>query len=99
MQERVDVVVRQFLAAAEEVEFDDEAVTRDVSTEFLDQPRHCGSRAARREHVIDDQHALAVLDRILMNLKTVGAVLEFVLPELDFARELLRLADGNESRA
>src|SRR5262245_43406783 len=63
VQERKNVISIELLAAFEEVEFHDEAQAGDLRTERL---RHfgCGLRgAAGGEQVVDNDHALALLDR------------------------------------
>ena len=61
-----------------------------------------GSRrrgAAGGEQVVDDQHALARLDGILVDLQAIGAIFQLVAHAHAFGGKLLRLAHGHESRA
>ena len=45
---------------------------------FRTRLRGGGCRAAGRQHVVDDQDALAVLDGVFMDLQRIGAVFQLV---------------------
>ena len=57
------------------------------------EPARGARGAARGEHVVDDEHPLPRLDRPLVNLERVGAVLERVVLAQRGARQLARLAN------
>src|SRR6185437_16035440 len=69
MQKRKHVVVAEAIPPPEEVEFDGEAEARNLAPELLDELDACFHRAAGGEQVIHQDHPLARLDRILMNLE------------------------------
>ena len=49
-----------------------------LPSEVSHESRRGGGRAARRQHIVDDQDALPALDGIGVDLERVGAVLELV---------------------
>ena len=69
----------------------------DVRAKSFEQPRRSGRRAARREQVVDHQHALALLQGVGVNLERVGAVLERILFGQSIVRQLARLTNGDET--
>src|SRR5664280_1104539 len=98
VQQREHVVALELVAAFESVQFDHESQSADFGAQRL---RHLGggsSGAAGGQQVVADDDALARLDRILVDLQRIVAVLQFVLPLQDFSRQLLRLAHRNEAR-
>src|SRR5436853_5723414 len=99
MEQRISVVVREFVAPVQEVQFENKTETRDPPTQLFDKPRGCGCRTAGRQHVVDDQNPLSVLNRVLMDLQAVRSVFEIVFPKLNFTRKLLRLTDRHEATA
>src|SRR5437763_16662333 len=76
VEQRVQIVVAQPVAALEEVELDDERAAADLAAELLDQAGDRLHRAAGREHVVVDQDACPGLDRLRVQLEDVLAVLE-----------------------
>ena len=59
---------------------------------------HCGGRGTSgREQVVSNNHALAFLDGVLMNLQRVAAVFEIVTDACSFCRKLSGFAHGNEA--
>src|ERR1019366_7709396 len=78
----------------EAVEFDHKSQATDFCAQ---QFRHLGGGAggaAGGQQIVADDNALARLDRILVDLKHVVAV----LPLQDFSRQLLRLAHRHKTR-
>ena len=61
------------------------------------QPGGGGRGAARGQHVVDDQHPLAGLQRILVDLEGVDPVLELVVLDVHVPRQLAGLADRHET--
>jgi hypothetical protein len=73
VQKGKDVVRFELVAAFQEVQLDDESQASDLGSERSRQLRGRLSRASGREEVVDDQNALTLFDRILMNFKRVAA--------------------------
>ena len=70
-----------------------------VAAELLDQTGGGARRAAGREQIVDDQHALPCLDRVFVDLERVGAVLERVALAHARRRQLARLSHRREAGA
>src|SRR6476661_4394896 len=68
------VAALELLATVEEGELDDEAKAEHGGTQALDETHGRGRRAAGCQHVIDDDHVLARVDGVLVDLQKVGAV-------------------------
>src|SRR2546422_4445549 len=97
--ERMERVALHLVATVEEGELDQERHADDVPPELLDQAERRGHRAARGEQVVDGEHALPRLDRVLVDGERVAPVLELVLDLDGLARELAELPYGDETRA
>src|SRR6202163_2801026 len=83
--------------AAQIRQVDHESAADDRSAGNADQRERRFSRAAGCNQVVDEQHMLAALNPVGMQLQPVGAVLEvIVVPEV-FGRELPLFADGHET--
>src|SRR5260370_8395988 len=89
----------ELVASVEERQLDQERDADDPPAQLLDQPERGGHRASRREQVVDGEHALAALDRVLVHRERVTAVLELVLDLDGLAGKLAELAHGHEARA
>ncbi len=78
------------------------SITNAHSTTFgaqlLEQRERRGRGAARREQVVDHEHALAADHGVVVDLEPVGAVLERVLVADRPRRQLARLAERHEAR-
>src|SRR5581483_8190021 len=98
-KQREDVVARELLAAAEELELDDERQADDLAAELLDQLDRRLRRAAGREHVVVDQHPLPRDDRVRVYLQGVEPVLERVLRRHGPPRQLPGLSRRDEPAA
>src|SRR6185312_3023916 len=98
MQKRKHVVVAEAIPPPEEVEFDGEAEARNLAPELLDELDACFHRAARGEQVIHQDHPLARLDRVLMNLEGVRPVFEVIGYPRRRSRQLARLPYGHKPR-
>src|SRR5262245_41978918 len=79
VDERVELVVGELGAAVQEVELDQARDPAHVATAALDEGGGRAGRPARGEDVVDDQDALALVDRVAMELEGGRAVLEVVL--------------------
>ena len=79
MDQREDVVLRDLLQTLEEVQLDDELEPHHLAAELLDELRERLRGAAGRQHVVVDEHARAVAERVGAELERVRAVLERVL--------------------
>src|SRR5260221_1372599 len=75
LEHRVDVLAGELRPTLEADELDEKRERLHVPTQFLDEIRCRACSAAGREQVVDNQHALTLLDRIVVNLEPVGAVL------------------------
>src|SRR5438105_1582112 len=73
----------QLLAAVEKAELDHEAQSHDGAAELLDQADRRRRGPAGGEHVVDDDHLVAGLDGVTVDLEEVSAVLELVFLALD----------------
>src|ERR1700694_1721871 len=76
---------------------DHESAAGDRSAGDADQPERRFSRAAGCNQVVDEQHLLAALNSVGMQLQSVAAVLELVVVTEVFGRELPLFADRHES--
>src|SRR4051812_6289620 len=99
VQEPEHVVVRDLLAAVQEVELDDELEADDLAAELLDELGHRLRRAAGRQHIVVDQHTRAVLERVGLELERVPSVLEGVLRADRLQWKLAGPASRNEPTA
>ena len=72
------VVRLQAFAAAEERQLDDEGHPDHLGAEAFDQAGDCLDGAAGREHIVVNQYAVAIPDRLRMQLERILAVLERV---------------------
>src|SRR5438128_12464753 len=84
-------VVPQLVAAVEERELDQERHAHDLASELLDQPERRSHRPARGEPVVDGEHALPRLHRVLVDRERVAPVLELVLDPAGLPRPLAPL--------
>src|SRR5262245_38946177 len=99
LDQGVRVDVAEALPAAQEDGLEDERARRDVPADSADELERRVHRAAGREQVVDQEHALPARDRIDVDLDRVGAVLELVALRRGLPRQLARLADRNEALA
>src|SRR5205085_873281 len=76
--ERVQVVLREPLAAAEERQLDDEADSADGATEALDETADRLYGAAGREDVVVDEDLGALRNEIRVEFQRIRPVLELV---------------------
>src|SRR5260370_36317094 len=74
-EDHVDPVIDELRAAGEGRELEQEGETDDDPAEPLDQAGRGRRGTARRDHVVDDQHALSPLHGVSMDLEESGAVL------------------------
>src|SRR5262249_47706843 len=86
------------LAAAEEVELDDEREPRDVAALLLRERGRGAGRAAGGEQIVHDEDLRAGLDRLDVHLELGLAVLELVGHAVGLVRELAGLAHRDEAR-
>src|ERR1035441_8452476 len=97
VQQREHVVALELVAAFEAVQFDHKSQATDFGAQRF---RHRGGGAggaAGGQQIVADDDALARLDRILVDLQRVVAVLQFVLPLHNVSRQLLGFAHRNEA--
>src|SRR5688500_1628369 len=99
LDQRVDVVALELLAAVEERQVDDEGAADDLAAELLDQPSDRVDGAAGREHVVVDQDAHALPEGRRVQLERVLAVLERIGDADRVGRQLSRAARGHEAAA
>src|SRR6202163_1705271 len=84
-------------AAAQIRQVDHESAADDRSAGDADQPERRFSRAAGCNQVVDEQHLLAALDPVGVQLQPVAAVLEVVVVTEVFGGELPRFADRHKT--
>ena len=99
MNQRMDIMADQLVAALEKIEFDDEGQSGDGSAHPPDELGDGDSGSSGCEHVVDDQDALAGRDGVLVDFEGVSAVFEGIFDALDGGGELLWLADRHEPGA
>lgn len=92
-------VVAEFLASAQEIEFENEGESGDYSAEFLYQLAHGGGGPAGSQNVVDDQHPLAGFYGVGVEFENIGAIFKSVLDGDRLRGKLFRLADGDEASA
>src|SRR5207302_1443396 len=98
MDERVHRPRAEPRPTLQKVELDDEREAIDHSALPLDEPRRRRRRTAGGEQIVDDE-AAPLLDRVLVHLERVGAVLERVGLARGLVRQLARLAHRHEADA
>ena len=96
---RAPAMPRQLAAAVQRDELDQERQRVHFAAEPLDQIGGRARRAAGGEQVVDDQHPLPLLHRVVVDLERVGAVLEVVGRADAGRRQLARLAHRREAGA
>src|SRR5215831_5293070 len=87
------------MSALQELQFNHERQSDDVSAERFDQLDHGFGRAAGREQVVGNDHVVAFADRVSVNLERVPAIFQVVAVAFDLRGQLLRLADRHEASA
>ena len=87
------------LAPVEERQLDHEAEADDHAAGLLHHAGGGRGGAAGGEQVVDDEHAVALADGVLVHLQGVGAVLQIVGDADAFGGEFLGLAHGHEAGA
>src|ERR1700737_2591463 len=92
-----DVVFRQVVRALEELELDQEGDTDHLAAQLLDQTGGRPRGASSGKQVVDDDHGLPRLDRVLVDLEDRGAVLEGVSLRDLLAWKLALLAHRDEA--
>src|SRR5579871_3437333 len=97
MEERHHVVVLKPFSALQEIQFHHERKSGNLAAECLCELGGSGGRASGRKQVVDDQHALAGLNRVLVDLQTCRAVFQVIMLLHGLGGKLAGLADGNES--
>jgi len=85
------------LCAVEEREIDEHGDADDVGVERFDEFTASLHGSAGGEEIVNEQHALAGVDGVEMNLDAVAAVFEVVGRAGGFGGELAGLADGDEA--
>src|SRR5205814_2850775 len=86
-KDRLDSAALELGPAAERHQLEQERETDDGSAQTLDQPGGRGGRAAGGDHVVDDQHPLARVHRVAVDLEQIVPVLEGVLLAFDVPRQ------------
>src|SRR5215472_1669967 len=97
MQQRKHVVRLQLVAPVQEVQLYDKGQPGNVRTQRLRQLGGRRGRSSRGEQVVHDQHALAFLNCVFVDFKTVAAVLEVVFHFHRGRGKLSRLAHWYEA--
>src|SRR3954447_2208923 len=93
LDDAVREVIAQPLSTLEEEQLDEEGKANDFCLERLDQLDRPQNGAASGEQVVHDEHALARLERVLVDLESVGAVLEGVLDAGRLGGQFAQLPD------
>src|SRR3954454_767050 len=99
LDQREEVEALHLVAAVQELKLDQGGDPADLPADPLHQAGARLGGPAGREDVVDDEHSLARLDGVTMDLERRGPVLEGVGLLEGFVRELSFLADGDDARA
>ena len=81
MHEREDLGIGRLsnsLAGVQEIEFHEEAHTRKLCTELLDEVGLRHRRATRGNQVVNNKHHIVFIERVGMNLEAVGSVFKLI---------------------
>ena len=74
----MDLVSLELLSPLQKGQFDKKAKADDLSGEPPDQLGRRGDRSPCGQKVVDEEHLLPGLDRVLVDLKRVAAVLQLI---------------------
>src|SRR5439155_7125506 len=85
------------LATAEVGQVDDESTASDRSSRDANQPKRRFGRATRGDQVVNQQYALAGLNRVAVDLQPVGAILELVVVTEVLGGKLPLFADWHKA--
>jgi hypothetical protein len=96
-QQAEDLMALQPVSPTEFGEFDQESEPGHDTAGLFHQLHLCRSGAASGQEIVVDEHALAGLNGIGMDLQSISAVLQGVLATADLARQLAGLAGGGEA--
>src|SRR6185503_854453 len=99
LEDGVNRVAGELGASVQRDQLDEEGEGVHFPTEAGHQLGGRARGAARGQQVVDDQHPLPLLHRIVVNLERIGAVLEGIGRGDALRRQLARLAHGREPRA
>src|SRR5258708_29336493 len=78
VQKGEDVSSLELVASMQEVEFHDKPQTSNIGTQRLSECYRGGRSSTGGEKIVDNDHALAFLNRVFMDLKSVAAVFQIV---------------------
>src|SRR2546422_9851257 len=93
LQHRVHALARKLGLPVQREQLDQECESEELGPEPSHQLRSRPRRSARGEDVIDDEHALTLFERVLVNLEAVLSVFEIVRLADSLRRELPGLAN------
>src|SRR5262245_20463698 len=96
--QRVNRVGLQLIAPAQKDQLDHEGDPDDRAAQLLDQAQRGGHGAAGGQEVVDREHPLAWLDRVLVHGQRVAPVLELARDGARPGRSLAQLADLHDAR-
>ena len=97
MEQAEDVVLREAVAALQEVQLDGEGQSGDFAAQLLHELDGGFHRAAGSQQVIDQHYALSGLNGVQVNLQRVGAVLQIIGHARDGRGQFVRLAHGHKA--
>src|SRR5919202_2742812 len=92
-----DVSALQLGPSPQEGQLDHEPQPRHFRPQALDEPAGGGGGAPSGDYVVYDEHPVARLHGVVVDLEQIGAVLEVVLLTLDLEWQLARLANGHKA--
>src|SRR5438034_1982168 len=95
----VDGDVAESLAAVQEAELDHERAGDGLAADAAHELERSLHRSARRQEVVDEQHALPRHARVEMDLDLIRAVLELIALRSRLPGQLSRLPDRDEALA
>src|SRR5262245_7838861 len=99
LNQRSHVVTSELLTSRQKFQFHYEYQSLDLASQSFHQIANGSRGAARREQVVRDDHAMAIADRVTMNLQSVLTVLKIIRNRSALGRQLLRLAHRHKSGA
>src|SRR5581483_5530276 len=94
--QRTNRQLLQLLAPAQKTQLDQESDFTDFASELLDQGRGRGSRATRRQQVIDQKDTAAGFEGVDVHSHRGGAVFQSVILFVSLIGQLAFLSHGNE---
>src|SRR5262249_42889845 len=95
----LDLLLSQFGCATKIGQVNDKSCRNHLATRFADQIDGGICSSSRGDQVVDEQHPVAAIDRIRMDLDTVHPIFQRIVLPHDLAWQLALFANGHKSSA